>query len=53
MVIVARFDVRPVVSCTVYGIGVGSSLKLASGVNVTLPALSTVHVPWPATTSVV
>jgi len=32
---------------------VGSCVKPACGVNVTLPALSTVHVPWPVTVNVV
>jgi len=49
MVIVAWFETSPVASLTVYGIGVGSPWKVASGVNVTLPSASTLHVPCPAT----
>jgi len=53
MLIVAWFDTKPVASLTVYGIGVGSPVKPACGVNVTLPLGAAVQVPWPATTSVV
>jgi hypothetical protein len=53
MVMIAWFDTKLVKSLTVYGIGVGSSVKPDSGVNVTLPLPSTLHSPWPATTSVV
>ena len=49
----ASFDTLPVLSFTLYVIGVGSAVNPASGVNVISPVvLSTVHVPSPATTSV-
>jgi len=46
-VIVAWFDTRPVASLTVYGIGVGSPVKPACGVKVTLPLGAAVQVPRP------
>src|SRR5262249_38248555 len=53
MVIVAWLDTFPVRSLTVYEIGVGSCVKPACGVKGTLPELSTLQVPWPATVRVV
>ena len=43
----------PVLSCTAYFTGGAVPVKLASGLNVTVPSEFTVYVPTPATVSVV
>ena len=50
-VCVTSFEVRPVLSVTLYVIGVGSPVNVGSGVNIVSPVVSsTVHVPSPGTT---